>query len=1727
MGIIEKYSYKGLIMNIKKYVFILIGLSLLFFTACGGGGSSSSSSSNNQQMSVGIFNDVSGVQYKTSSGLTGYTDSNGQFQYNNGDTITFNVDKVILGTLEAQSDINVGSFSNPAMVAQTLQALDEDANPDNGIAITSPTTNNTSMQRVSVLNAASSADTTQIDLDQISSYNEDYINFIKNNGLDIQDKYTALAAEILRQISIPKIKQENYIGKIMTGHMKAPPFSRYGSDKTMMQYITNNIENKNPDSAYAYRVRGVTLYQMMLNTIKAQEKASKKIVADSKKTRDEGQLLVKDTMQSVHASMGVADNLLNKKGVKELAKILAEHTTDTSIDHLLPDDVQDEAKLAMLYITKCSSAKKLKKNISDCVQKTAEYQTKKFIDSKLDEQHAVIAKGAVDLASNLINTLEKCNAVDFKENPMDCFGAVTDATAGKLFEAAMTTRDIYLLDSNLTKQNSQIIGTEIFYTTMYRQNDDLVFNKNNSLERYCQLYDLYSFDSNKCYAGNENDSFNFFVKAVIEKMKENAANPLTTTFLFENVNYDAQEVLHQIDQLTEEYNSMYATNNAKLLKYKNLDQATKRWRYNQVAISEPNNVTILNTQDGKKQLHACFNIHPKMPLIDLKPSMELVTKDGKTQQSFSLDNYDTIVNANRKKQFCGNVVLDDSLKDDTLLIKNTLSFVFSKYPNKTEILKNFTLYNIHFPKIPQKEVQLDISGEYTKLSSYYFKSNLYTGENDPNYTYIWKLQTDDFDDACTLSKESNQGYLYYGAVSGIGSGGKDIPRKCLQKTMNITLTVIHNQESLGTVSKTFSPLVLFDEQQPLTIDIDKTTIALSAGESKEFTVTLDGGDVTNYTLDVLSDNPQFNVIKENNNKYSVTSIGSTENNTYGTITITASDGQTTVEKTLQVAQAALKTDKPLIVTYFAEKKPYSKYIYQGYLYNKYAQVTPEKTFTQTWKIQNVSSHTLYNVTMKMSPYCSTKLIHDKGDIFIGDLAPNDVATPSLEIDGGGENGDINYCQWDLYAQDDQGKSVRLLWNKSQKAASLNYYIKTVQLKDTASPYIGNGSFLYKNGQIKGSFTIKQKNHLIKHLRVSIKPYAGYDSNIENIDIGDYETIQADGSKSFTFTLPSNWPNYSAYISISAQNKDGVAMQQYTQGLHLIGYVPYKVINLQLISVQPSTAQKGSTFSFTAHLSRKLQKGEAVYLNFNVPNSSSWLNQSDPGGHVAMSCDGTTCRASTVINGIGARSVRAGLFVGDNLRYNYSTPQSFTVTEQSNIDQKYKILAGKTFYTKSGESWIFSNDLQSLQAGSRNYQLSTSTNGLKIAGTSTKYLVVQSQSSQYVVVQFLDITEGGVILGRGDKYTLYFNSPNQNISDLRSLLGGKTLYAVGYGSDGFHAAGSAEFDKDLTTLHYKGIWNDPNDDETDSIKVEGNKLIWLSDNSYSIVGANKGDYIEVTDYNADSSLDGTIPTRLYFDKAKAEAYFNSLKSGSSASGQDLKSLIVGKTYYTVAYDSYTDVNGQVVNNDHIEILNFENDGQTMVDTWTVNGKQEKSTFTYSISNGKLKITGADYDGNLVNFNSSPVINTSNFIKFNDGLILYKTKQVAEDALNDGGSTSSSNSTPITGLVSGHVKFLDDNQNMVAVPSNAWIRITPSRYQIEGNWNGVNCKLDSSGNFGNTCYIHMNESDMRNAFQDQSETFQIAVYAESTGDTHWEAEEKSYGGSENVQYGSWSNFEIGGG
>ena len=93
---------------------------------------------------------VEGLEYYTSSGLSGLTNEDGWFSYHDGDDITFKVGGVVLGTATTEdvasgktflqdiadvdrTDLNDEYLEN---MATFLQSLDENHHPDDGIWVT-------------------------------------------------------------------------------------------------------------------------------------------------------------------------------------------------------------------------------------------------------------------------------------------------------------------------------------------------------------------------------------------------------------------------------------------------------------------------------------------------------------------------------------------------------------------------------------------------------------------------------------------------------------------------------------------------------------------------------------------------------------------------------------------------------------------------------------------------------------------------------------------------------------------------------------------------------------------------------------------------------------------------------------------------------------------------------------------------------------------------------------------------------------------------------------------------------------------------------------------------------------------------------------------------------------------------------------------------------------------------------------------------------------------------------------------------------------------------------------------------------------------------------------------------------------------------------------------------------------------------------------------------------
>lgn len=129
------------------FAILLTTVIAILVSACGGGGGGGGAGSSNTQQGYFIDSAVSGLAYSSAS-HSGTTDANGGFDYEPGETVTFSIGGITIGSAVAASTLTPISLvpgavdeSHPTVVNITrfLLTLDDDGNPDNGILISAAT----------------------------------------------------------------------------------------------------------------------------------------------------------------------------------------------------------------------------------------------------------------------------------------------------------------------------------------------------------------------------------------------------------------------------------------------------------------------------------------------------------------------------------------------------------------------------------------------------------------------------------------------------------------------------------------------------------------------------------------------------------------------------------------------------------------------------------------------------------------------------------------------------------------------------------------------------------------------------------------------------------------------------------------------------------------------------------------------------------------------------------------------------------------------------------------------------------------------------------------------------------------------------------------------------------------------------------------------------------------------------------------------------------------------------------------------------------------------------------------------------------------------------------------------------------------------------------------------------------------------------------------------------
>lgn len=113
-----------------------------FLSACGGGSSNDDGSNlpNGSDVKTGQFKDsaVKGLTYETAT-QSGITDENGTFKYKAGEAVTFKIGAMEIGRAEGKKILYpthiTDNKAKAIKIAQVLQTLDKDNNPEKGIDI--------------------------------------------------------------------------------------------------------------------------------------------------------------------------------------------------------------------------------------------------------------------------------------------------------------------------------------------------------------------------------------------------------------------------------------------------------------------------------------------------------------------------------------------------------------------------------------------------------------------------------------------------------------------------------------------------------------------------------------------------------------------------------------------------------------------------------------------------------------------------------------------------------------------------------------------------------------------------------------------------------------------------------------------------------------------------------------------------------------------------------------------------------------------------------------------------------------------------------------------------------------------------------------------------------------------------------------------------------------------------------------------------------------------------------------------------------------------------------------------------------------------------------------------------------------------------------------------------------------------------------------------------------
>ena len=403
---------------------------------------------------TGVFENVTGIGYRTSSGLTGVTTEVGEFSYEEGDTITFYHESLTLGQLSARPTISSFEFSNPLLVNHFLATLDSDGNPTNGITVSSQDLQSSQYFQT----VYQSSDTTEVNLDTLDEDSSTYwklvaARFSAGSGINELDV-------LYQQAHITSLTSIGLFSRYMQYlngdySINTSRFSGViGIAQTHKSNINHRIERYVYSSMFMQLRAGLSVkFSENIEGFDIAQSGWKAHVEDQLKYAEGLKLALKGLIDK-ESIMGMA--------LKELVSITIESGAD-KVQSGLPDG----GKTAVDYLAD---------NLIDCINKTA-FPSKDSLDEKLracaldmlgnsaehlSDQLALIILESDPVVSAIVDDMGQL-ASDLTTIYNDC-----KITKGKVIDCAFSVSSVAY------KNVASLVGSGYYMTQLSRASKEYV-----------------------------------------------------------------------------------------------------------------------------------------------------------------------------------------------------------------------------------------------------------------------------------------------------------------------------------------------------------------------------------------------------------------------------------------------------------------------------------------------------------------------------------------------------------------------------------------------------------------------------------------------------------------------------------------------------------------------------------------------------------------------------------------------------------------------------------------------------------------------------------------------------------------------------------------------------------------------------------------------------------------------------------------------------------------------------------------------------------------------------------------------------------------------------------------------------------------------------------------------------------------------------------------------------